>query len=34
VYSFIDGLVPGSFGRSGWLIFLFFIWGCKPLQLF
>jgi len=19
---------------SGWLVFLFFLWGCKPLQLF
>ena len=27
-------LVPGIFGRgSGWLILLFFLWGCKPLQL-
>jgi hypothetical protein len=33
VYSMIGGLVPGSFGRSGWLILLFFLWGCKPLQL-
>ena len=22
-----------SFGGSGWLIWLFFLWGCKPLQL-
>jgi len=27
------GLVPRSSGRSGWLILLFFLWGCKPLQL-
>jgi hypothetical protein len=33
VYSFVDGLVPGSSGGSGWLILLFFLWGCKPLQL-
>jgi hypothetical protein len=30
VYSLVGGLVPGS---SGWLILLFFLWGCKPLQL-
>jgi hypothetical protein len=33
VYSFVDGLVLGSFGGSSWLISLFFLWGCKPLQL-
>ena len=33
VYSFIGGLVPGRNGRSGWLILLFFLWGCKPLPL-
>jgi hypothetical protein len=37
VYSLIGGLVPGRFflgGRgSDWLILLFFLWGCKPLQL-
>jgi hypothetical protein len=27
------GLVPGSSGGSGWLILLFFLWVCKPLQL-
>jgi hypothetical protein len=32
VYSFVDGLVPGSSRGSGWWI-LFFLWGCKPLQL-
>jgi hypothetical protein len=32
VYSLVGGLVPGSSGGSGWLI-LFFLWGCKPLQL-
>jgi hypothetical protein len=30
VYSLIGGLEPGS---SGWLILLFFLWSCKPLQL-
>ena len=33
VYSLVGSLVPGSFGGSGWLILLFFLWGCKPLQL-
>jgi hypothetical protein len=33
VYSVVDGLVPGSSEGSGWLILLFFLWGCKPLQL-
>jgi hypothetical protein len=33
VYSFIGELFPGSSGGSGWLIFLFFLWGCKSLQL-
>jgi hypothetical protein len=33
VYSLVGGLVPGSSGGSGWLILLFFLWGCKPLQL-
>ena len=33
VYSLIGGLVPGSSGVYGWLIMLFFLWGCKPLQL-
>jgi hypothetical protein len=32
-YSFVDGLVPRSSRGSGWLILLFFLWGCKPLQL-
>jgi hypothetical protein len=32
VYSLVDDLVPGSSGGSAWLIFLFFLWGCKPLQ--
>jgi hypothetical protein len=31
-YSLIGGLFPGSSGESGWLILLFFLWGCKPLQ--
>jgi hypothetical protein len=30
VYSLVGGLNPGS---SGWLTLLFFLWGCKPLQL-
>jgi len=30
VHSLVVGLVPGS---SGWLILLFFLWSCKPLQL-
>ena len=29
----VGSLVPGSSGRSGWLILLFFLCGCKPLQL-
>ena len=29
----VDGLVPGSSRGSSWLILLFFLWGCKPLQL-
>jgi hypothetical protein len=33
VYSLVSSLVPGSSGESGWLILLFFLWGCKPLQL-
>jgi hypothetical protein len=35
VYSLVGGLVLGALGGgvSGWLILLFFIWGCKPLQL-
>jgi hypothetical protein len=34
VYSLVGGLVPGDFRTgSGWLILLFFLWGCKPLQL-
>ena len=32
VYSLVGGLVPGIPGGSGWLILLFFLWGCKPLQ--
>jgi hypothetical protein len=33
VYSFVDGLVPESSWGTGWLLLLFFLWGCKPLQL-
>ena len=32
VYSLVNGLVAESSGWSGWLL-LFFLWGCKPLQL-
>jgi len=28
VFSWDGGLVPGSSGVSGWLILLFFFWGC------
>ena len=28
VNSLVGGLVPGSFGVSGWLIFILFLWGC------
>jgi hypothetical protein len=31
VYSLVGGLVPGNSGGSGWLILLFFLWGCKAL---
>ena len=34
MYCSVGGLVPGcSGGGSGWLILMFFLWGCKPLQL-
>jgi hypothetical protein len=33
VYPLVCGLVPGSSGGTGWLILLFFLRGCKPLQL-
>jgi hypothetical protein len=33
VYSLVGGLVPGRSRVSGWLILLFFLWGCKLLQL-
>ena len=33
VHSLVGGLVPGSSGGSGFLILLFFLWSCKPLQL-
>ena len=29
----VGGLIHGSFGGSGWLILLVFLWDCKPLQL-
>ena len=33
-YSLVGSLVPGSSEGSGWLILLFFLWGCRPpLQL-
>jgi hypothetical protein len=31
VYSFVGSLVPGNTGGSGWLLLLFFLWGCKHL---
>jgi hypothetical protein len=33
VQSLFGCLVPWRFGVSGWLILLFFLWGCKLLQL-
>jgi hypothetical protein len=33
VYSLVVGFVPGSSAGTGWFIFLFFLWGCKLLQL-
>jgi len=33
MYSSVGGLVPESSVGSGWLILLFFLWSCKPLQL-
>ena len=30
VYSFVDGLVPGSFWETGWLILLFLLWSNIP----
>jgi hypothetical protein len=33
VYSLVGGLVLESSGESGWLILLFFLWGCKLLHL-
>jgi hypothetical protein len=32
VYSLVGGLAPGSSGGSGWLLLLFFLWGCKLFQ--
>jgi hypothetical protein len=32
-YSLVSGLVPGSSEGTGWFILLFFLWGCKLLQL-
>jgi hypothetical protein len=35
VYSLVGGLFTGIWGGgSCWLILLFFLWSCKPLQLF
>jgi hypothetical protein len=31
--AFTGSRVLGRSGESGWLIFLFSLWGCKPLQL-
>jgi hypothetical protein len=33
VYYLVGGLVPVSSWGSGWLILLFFLWGCKPDHL-
>lgn len=33
MYTLVGGLVPGSFEGSGYLILLFFLHGCNPLQL-
>ena len=35
IHSLVGVLVPGSpvGGRSGWLIVLFLLWSCTPLQL-
>jgi hypothetical protein len=33
VYSLVGGLVPGSYGGTGWFILLFLLWGCNLLQL-
>jgi len=33
VFSLVGGLVRRSFGGSGGLILLFFLWGCKCLQI-
>ena len=32
VYFLVGGLAIGSSVESGWLMLLFFLWGCKPLQ--
>jgi hypothetical protein len=34
VYSLLGGLVPGSSRGTGWLILLFFLWGCRPFSSF
>ena len=34
MYSLFGFIFCGSSGISGWLILLFFLWGCNPLQLF
>ena len=35
VYSLVGGLIPGTRGGgvSSWCLLLFFLWGCKPIQL-
>jgi hypothetical protein len=33
VYSLVDELISRSSGASSWWILLFFLWGCKALQL-
>jgi hypothetical protein len=33
-YSLVGALVPGSSGKSGWLILLFFLWVANPFSFF
>ena len=33
IYSSVGAFVPESSVGTGWFILLFFLWGCKPLQL-
>ena len=34
VFSLVGGLVPGSYGESGWLILLLFLWVANPFSSF